>query len=131
MAYENVVDYFDRHPSSNECHVTSDERIFHTKGAADGHANGLKDNKVNSHYRSDFEIIKINQNSPDAQKENLNDTKTNPLELLKNFDPKTAIYPEIKELVKLLGLESPTQKQPDLLATIEAYRVAINTEVKQ
>lgn len=60
MSNENVVDYFDRHPSNNECHVTSDERIFHAKGTADGHANGLKDNKVNSHYRSDFEIIKIN-----------------------------------------------------------------------
>jgi hypothetical protein len=64
MLNENVVDYFDRHPANNECHVTSDERIFHTKGTADGHANGLKDNKVNSHYRSDYELMKTDVVAP-------------------------------------------------------------------
>lgn len=57
MSNENVVDYFDRHPANNECHVTSDQRIFHTKGTAAGHANSLKDSKVNSHYRSDYELL--------------------------------------------------------------------------
>ncbi|MNR69225.1 hypothetical protein D3C85_1943270 [compost metagenome] len=53
------------------------------------------------------------------------------MELLKNFDPKTAIYPEVLSLFNSLGLTAPTKKQPDLLAAIEAYKVAVNLEDKQ
>ncbi|MDN3671505.1 hypothetical protein QWY99_22140 [Flavobacterium branchiarum] len=67
MSNEKAVDYFDRHPSSNECHITSDNRVFHTKGTADSHANGLKDNKVNSHYRSDYELSNIEVLGPDIE----------------------------------------------------------------
>ncbi|PXY44522.1 hypothetical protein [Flavobacterium hydrophilum] len=198
MSNEKAVDYFDRHPSSNECHITSDNRVFHTKGTADGHAGGLKDNEVISHYRSDFELmnkkvidpvietgettedkearfkkrvdtlillgfariddnfirtsdnttisisttdvlesndeefnVSIIKNPINIVVENADAPKADHLELLKNFDPKTAIYPEVLSLFNSLGLTAPTKKQPDLLAAIEAYKVAVNLEDKQ
>ncbi|WP_298307263.1 hypothetical protein [Flavobacterium sp.] len=48
---ELAKDYFDRHHSSNECHITSDGRVFHTAGAAQGFAGGLKNDKVESFKR--------------------------------------------------------------------------------
>lgn len=59
MSKEKAVDYFDRHPSSNECHITSDGRVFHSAGTAQGFAESLKDNKVTSYKRADFEAVNI------------------------------------------------------------------------
>lgn len=59
MSKEKAVDYFDRHPSSNECHITSDERVFHSAGTAQGFAESLKDNKVTSYKRADFEAVNV------------------------------------------------------------------------
>jgi hypothetical protein len=50
MSKELAADYFARH-SNDECHITSDGRVFHTKGSADSFANGLKDNTVVSFTR--------------------------------------------------------------------------------
>ena len=126
MSKELAADYFSRHLSSKECHITSDGRVFHSKGTAEGFANSLKDNKVLSYNRSEFE---------GSKKEDVTDTdaesKTQALELLKSFDASTATYPETKALVKMLGIEPATQKQPDLLAAIEAFKVAVNTEVQE
>ena len=122
MSKEKAADYFSRY-KSDECHITSDERVFHTIGAAQSFASGLKDTKIASYTRAEFETVK----SDDSQDE----AKVQALEALKNFDATTALYPEIKALFKDLGLDAPTQKQPDLLAAIEAYKTAINTEVKE
>ena len=47
------------------------------------------------------------------------------------FDAATAKYPEINKLVKMLGIEPASQKQPDLLAAIEAYKTALNLEIQE
>ncbi|WP_291122777.1 hypothetical protein [Flavobacterium sp. UBA6046] len=122
MSKEKAADYFARHESSNECHVTSDGRVFHTKGAADGFANTLKDTKVTTHVRESIE-----SKGEDQEDDTL---KIEALEALKTFDTATAKYPELKALVKALGLETESQKQEVLVAAIEAQKGIINTEVQ-
>jgi len=117
MSKELAADYFARH-TSNECHITSDGRVFHTKGSADSFANGLKDNKVESYTRESKE---------QKPKE---ETKVFTLEELNAFDSEKATYAELKDLVKALKLESASQKQVDLVAAFEAYKAVINTEIK-
>ena len=133
MLKDKAADYFARHKASQECHITSDGRVFHTKGSADGFANNLKDNKVTSYSRTEFEtpVVGDLEDQKLDEETSKNIAKSVAMEALKSFDPTTAKYPEIKELVKMLGIEPATQKQPDLLAAIEAYKTAINTEVKE
>ena len=59
MYKEKAVDYFDRHKESQECHITSDGRVFHTSGSAQGFAHGLKDKKITTYKRSDLEVKNI------------------------------------------------------------------------
>jgi hypothetical protein len=126
MSKELAVDYFDRH-QGDECHITSDNRVFHTLGAAQSFASGLKEQKVTSYTRAGIEAPEVEG----QEEETPNEEKVKALEALKTFDPQTAKYPEIKELVKVLGIDPISQKQPDLLAAIEAYKTAINTEVQE
>lgn len=132
MSKELAADYFSRH-QSDECHITSDKRVFHTLGSAQSFASGLSDDKIKSYTRAEIEAPVVDdledQNLDEETSKNI--AKTVALEALKTFDPTTAKYPEIKELVKMLGIDPASQKQPDLLAAIEAYKTAINTEVKE
>ena len=64
MSQEKAVDYFDRHPSSNECHITSDGRVFHTIGSAQGFAQALPDNKVESFTRETPQVEAIDVVDP-------------------------------------------------------------------
>lgn len=122
MSKELVVDYFDRH-TNDECFITSDGRVFHTKGTADGHANTLKDNNVESHKRN---IPAVDSDGSDDS-----DTlKIEAVEALKTFDTSTATYPEIKALANTLGLESASQKKDDLVAALEVQKAIINTEIQ-
>jgi hypothetical protein len=101
---ELAVDYFDRHKISNECHITSDDRVFHTSGMAESFATTLKDSKVVSFTRSEVKTT--------------NKPRVLALEDFEGFDATKATYPEAKELVKKLGLNPISQKLPDLLAVI-------------
>lgn len=127
MSKELAADYFSRHLSSNECHITSDGRVFHSKGTADGFANGLKDNTVDSYTRAQIEAPAVE----DLEDDTSGEEKVQALEALKNYDATTAEYSETKALVKALGLETENQKEVTLVAALEAYKVVINTEVKQ
>ena len=122
MSKELAADYFARH-TSDECFITSDGRVFHTKGTADGHANLLKDNAVVQFTRE----VKL-------EKEKGEDTsgadKVKAIETLKTFDATTAKYPELKALVKALGLEVENQKEATLVAALEAHKVIINAEIQ-
>jgi hypothetical protein len=75
MSKELAADYFSRHLSSNECHITSDGRVFHSKGTADGFANGLKDNAVAFYTRAQIEAPAVDELeeeedvNPDGEKE--------------------------------------------------------------
>ena len=127
MSKDKAADYFGRH-KNDECHITSDGRVFHTIGSAQSFAAGLKDTTIESFKRTDFE----KQTSEDSQDDSSDeDTKVLALEALKTFDAATAKYPEINKLVKMLGIEPASQKQPDLLAAIEAYKTALNLEIQE
>lgn len=125
MSKDKAADYFGRH-KNDECHITSDGRVFHTIGSAQSFASGLKDATIESFKRAEFEKKTSEDSQDDSSDE---ETKVLALETLKNFDPASAKYPEIKELVKMLGIEPASLKQPDLLAAIEAYKKTINLEV--
>lgn len=127
MSKDKAADYFGRH-KNDECHITSDGRVFHTIGSAQSFASGLKDATIESFKRAEFEKKTSEDSQDDSSDE---ETKVLALETLKNFDPATAKYPEIKELVKMLGIEAASLKQPDLLAAIEAYKKTINLEVQE
>ncbi|MBU4536983.1 MAG: hypothetical protein L6264_07325 [Weeksellaceae bacterium] len=64
-------DYFERHSRSNECHITSDGRVFHTSGHAISFAqeNNLQDQKIESYTRDQVET-----NTENDSVENSNDT---------------------------------------------------------
>ena len=127
MSKDKAVDYFDRH-KNDECHITSDGRVFHAIGSAQSFAAGLKDATIESFKRTDFEKKTSDDSQDDSSDE---DTKVLALEALKTFDAATAKYPEINKLVKMLGIEPASQKQPDLLAAIEAYKTALNLEIQE
>jgi flagellar hook-length control protein FliK len=144
MSKEKAADYFSRHLSSNECHITSDGRVFHTKGTADGFANGLKDNTVASYTRAEVEAIKVKSPKVEAPKTKVLKVETPAdqtqkddapkvftLEDLQAFDAETATYEEAKVLVKGLAIETPSQSKTDLFTAIEAQKAIINTEVQE
>ncbi len=126
MSKELAADYFARHESSNECHITSDGRVFHTKGSADSFANGLKDTTVASFTRDG----KTTDDEAQTDEGSKDDDKIAAIEALKTFDAETATYAEIKELAKAFSLESVSQKKEDLLAAIEAHKLIMNTEIQ-
>ena len=135
MSKEKAADYFSRHQSSNECHITSDGRVFHTKGSADGFANQLKDNTVNSYTRAEFEAKNIEVNDP-VEETGTTGTgagteateKVYTVEDLKAFDATVATYPDAKNLVKGLKLETKSQKMPDLLEAIATAKTNLETQ---
>ena len=163
MSKDKAADYFARHKESNECHITSDGRVFHSIGSASGFANTLKDNKVISYTRESFESKvptdgadvdsqddgsqddgtqdqssedegsddegSSDEGSEDEGSEDEGSEKNEALEALKNFDATVAGYPEIKALVKALGLDTENQKEATLVAALEAHKTAINLEV--
>ena len=138
MSKELAADYFSRH-QSDECHIASDGRVFHTLGSAQSFASGLKDNKVNSYTRAEFETAKEETPGDKAPKDKApkvdapkdDAPKVYTLEDLKAFDAKTATWQEAKELVKGLAIETPSQSKIDLFAAIEAQKVIINTEIQE
>lgn len=128
MSKELAADYFSRH-QSDECHIASDGRVFHTLGSAQSFASGLKDNKVNSYTRAEFETAKEKTPKDKAPKDDA--PKVYTLEDLKAFDAKTATWQEAKELVKGLAIETPSQSKIDLFAAIEAQKAIINIEIQE
>lgn len=122
MSKEKAVDYFDRHPSSNECHITSDGRVFHTIGAAQGFASGLKDDKVDSFTREALAVDNILVvDSEEVTGEDL-DAK------LLAFDTTTASYAEIVAFVKEMKLAADSNKKEDLVVAIVAAQESLKTE---
>ncbi len=108
---ELAQDYFDRHPQSNECHVTSDLRVFHQKSNAESFAANLKDSKVASFTR--------NHGSTSNEEQT-------PEQKLLAFNPEVTSYDEAKELVKLLKikLESKTKESHfEALAAAKEYLI--------
>lgn len=97
-------DYFDRHPLSNECHITSDGRVFHNSGAAQGYATNLKDREIEKFERD--------------QKKQDDNTSDDAVITLVDFDPEVTTYAQAKALVKELKLETPSQSKDDLFKAL-------------
>ncbi|MGV9003958.1 hypothetical protein [Flavobacterium sp.] len=126
---ELAQDYFDRHPASTECFITSDGRVFHQPGTAAGYATSLKDDTVDE-FSNNVKNIKVKgakvvaelteeeiaakeaeekaaQEKADAK---LAEDKAAAEKLLKEFNPETVKYPEAKALFIALGLTAESLK---------------------
>lgn len=128
MLKEKAVDYFDRHPSSNECHITSDGRVFHTIGSAQGFSQGLTDNKIASFKREtnveNIEVVGATEETgaDEAAIQSAKEADEANIEALRIFDPATISYDEAKALAKALGLETPSNTKVDIFAALEAAK---------
>lgn len=112
---ELAIDYFERHALGEECHITSDGRVFHNSGSAQGFAGTLTDHEVEKFTRAQIE--KLNEPVID----DLKSFEEVVLDL-NSFDPKTSSYEDAKALVKDLGLETKSNKKEDLFAAIQAVQ---------
>jgi hypothetical protein len=52
---QHVIHYFNSHPESGKCHVTSDGFIFHQEHDAQAHAHTLSEKKVRTITRDESE----------------------------------------------------------------------------
>lgn len=131
MSKELAADYFSRHESSNECHITSDARVFHTKGAADSFANGLKDNKVESFTRDQFEVNNIDVvDDIEETGDETDEEKAIALnESLKAFDSQNATYEDAFALAKALELKLASKSKVDVFAALELEKTNLEPKV--
>lgn len=108
-------DYFDRHPHSETCHVTSDGRVFHNAGTAQSYAVALKDDTVETFLRNEKKVEDIDvAGAPD---------ETGKITLA-DFNAETTKYDEAKVLLADLGLTSVSQNKGDIFAALTAAQEA-------
>ena len=113
---ELAADYFERHQASNECHVTSDNRVFHTKGSAESYATVLKDNKISSFNRDELT----------SKKEDVDgDQLAIKLEELEATELVKENYKVLKDLVKYFQIEVADQKADTLIAALTEYKLKL------
>lgn len=118
-------DYFERHPSSNECHITSDGRVFHNKGGAQSMAGTLDDGEIESYSRKvlEKETLAADQTQNDEAATAELAEKT---EFLKTAEVEKLDYKEVKALAKFFNLETEDQKAETLSAALSAYKLTLN-----
>ena len=145
---EKAQDYFDRFTSSDECHITSDGRVFHTRGQADSFASGLPDTEVVTFTRKEFEAEQIEVTAEvitgDAPTGGAptggaptggaptddaptGDAPTGDAKLLA-FDTTTASYAEIVALAAEFKLEAPSKKLVDLVDAITKAQETLKSQ---
>ena len=124
---ENAQDYFDRHPSSDECHITSDGRVFHNKGGALGFAGTLDNQEIESYSRKVLEKEKSLQSDIENTGESdiSHEAKLKELETL---ELTTANYNEMKILVKFFDVKVDNQKAETLITALTEYKKTINQQ---
>lgn len=116
---EKAKDYFNRHPTSQECHITSDGRVFHTTGAAQGFAGTLNDETIETYKRTILNKSVESSVDPEAEKQNKL-TELLALELV------SSNYQEMKALVKYFDLKPIDQKAETLIATLTEFKNTLN-----
>lgn len=149
-----AVDYFTRHQTSDECHITSDQRVFHTKGAADSFANSLEDKTVVSYTRnealsnievkdpedlSDDEDNKDDEDDKDLGLDETSkdlaasaaDTTGSSILKLSDFDPEKTDWPTALELFKTLNLKAPSHKKKDIFPVLVAEKAKLETNTQE
>ena len=121
---DKAQDYFERHSVSQECHITSDERVFHTYGHALSFAMeaDLQDRTIESYKRDQVLTVAENttvDNTPVGPTEEEIAAKT---EELKNFDIDAAEYPAVKAFIKFFDIKADDQKAATLKAALTEYK---------
>ncbi len=123
---EKAQDYFNRHDGS-ECHITSDGRVFHSKGTAESFAVGLENQKIESFEKKDFEKTEKPKviEKPKTEKqvfETLEMSDENIAQIL-NFGLVKENYINLKALVSHLKIETENQKADTLVKVLVAYKL--------
>lgn len=135
---EKAQDYFDRHPSSEECYITSDGRVFHNIGSAQSMAGTLDDQKIESYKRSVIEKDKAlkkdlsESNLPDQLKNSTEEiilmaeeTRSEKIKELEALELVKTNYNEMKSLAKFFGLNPDDQKAETLIAALEEFKTTL------
>lgn len=142
---EKAQDYFDRFTTSEECHISSDGRVFHNIGSAQSFASGLQDTTISTFKREidgsikEIEVVapelvegvntddiitmaevtaKADKKAEGTPAEGTNDANAK----LLAFDTETASYADIKAIASEYKLPSVSLKQADLVAAIVAVQ---------
>ena len=120
---EKAQDYFDRHPTSDECHITSDGRVFHNIGAAQGMAGTLDDQNIESYSRKVLEKEKA---------ESVTDTSIVDAAMMEAFlnvhDVDKMKYDDLKRLCKFFEIKTEDQKADTLIAALTEYKSTLNQQ---
>lgn len=118
---EKALDYFERHPSSTECYITADGRVFHTLGSAQSFAGTLDDQTIESYKKSVLEKgIQQSAGNDEAEKQEKL-VELSELELVKEN------YQEIKALVKYFDLKPNDQKAETLISVLSEFKNSLNS----
>ncbi|MDM1557061.1 hypothetical protein HX126_21125 [Chryseobacterium indologenes] len=125
---ERAIDYFNRHPESNECYITSDSRVFHTIGAAQGMAGTLDDQNIESYSRKVLE--KEGSFLPFSHEVNLpSDAEILEMTaLLQNSDIEKLDYNDLKKLAKFFNVAAENQKAPTLIEALNKLKETLNQD---
>lgn len=122
---EKAQDYFDRHPSSNECHITSDGRVFHAKGTAQGFAGTLEDQEIESYSRTVLEKEK----SFTEEIDQASDAEILAMTVfLGKSDVEKLEYNDLKKLVKFFDVPVEDQKKETLVAALTEFKKTLKEE---
>lgn len=113
-------DYFERHSISNECHITSDGRVFHTSGHAISFAqeHDLQDQTIETYTRALVETSEVTTEKVGPTEEEI----TAKTEELKNLDIDAAEYPVLKTFIKFFDIKSDDQKAGTLKAALTEFK---------
>jgi hypothetical protein len=124
-------DYFERHSTSNECHITSDKRVFHTSGYAISFSqeHDLQDQTIESYTRAQVEqkeeLIFTAEIDTEDDLENSFDSLATQIALdvfLANSDVEKIEYKDLKALVKHFEIETADQKADTLKIALTEYK---------
>jgi hypothetical protein len=112
---ELATDYFDRHQVSNECHITSDDRVFHTKGSAESFASTLSNKEIVSFTRNSIKKSNpVDEVLHSAKVKELHET-----DLVKEN------YQALKDFVKFFKIEVPDQKSETLITALTDFKLKL------
>lgn len=116
-----AIDYFERHPSNDECHITSDNRVFHNKGAAESFAGTLDDKKISS-----FERKLVMKKDPETKPVDKEADKAEKLKELEALELVKENYNQMKALVKYFEIKTADQKAETLIAALTEFKTTLN-----
>ncbi|MBT0550244.1 hypothetical protein [Riemerella anatipestifer] len=132
---EQALDYFNRHPYSNECHITSDGRVFHTLGAAQSFAGTLEDQVIESFSRAVLKKAEDEKEKNKQEKKKKEEDKKleGQKQAKENFeaaDLSTLDYNALTDYVRLFELETADKKAETLRTVLSEYQAELKNKQK-